>query len=205
MTDTQLHNKLIRVAKSSVQSDGHIAPFKNQLERYAFGDIPSGELLVVSEHSTDLNVPISEDLPLVLRQSTIEKVKIDHAIPLLELCCLPEWIRNHPLAFDSYSDSDSIIILADVLDIHSNNIIVIIRHDQQKRELVVNELTSVYGKRNLCNFLESTFDAHKNFYVNNRTGGWITGNRLQLPERVTRHLFSQCNTIEEAVQVNDLH
>ncbi len=65
---------------------------------------------------------------------------------------------------------------------------------QMKKEyqnLELNEIASIYGKKNLAYLIENTFAAGKKIFVNERTGNWLQLAGLPLPELVTNYLSNE--------------
>ena len=188
------------LAPHIVSDDGSIAPFEKQLETYAFGDMPSGDMFVVAGSAVEAGVPEAGDLPILMRQKTMRKVQAAHDISLAEMRNLPDWLRGHPLAMESITEKDGLVVVADARDVHGNDIVVALHLEKEYRQLLLNEIASVYGKRDLAYLVENTVALGKRVYLNERTGGWIRRTGLQLPERIANRLHEQYSAPREHPQ-----
>lgn len=128
------------------------------------------------------------DMPLMMKQRTLRKIAYDHEISLGQLRDLPNWIRDHPLALDSLTDEGSIVVVADARDKDGLPIVIAVRIEREYEAMVVDEVTSVYGKRNLAYLVENTVNAGLGVYANDRTERWLSSMRLPLPQSIATHL-----------------
>ena len=126
-----------------------------------------------------------------MKQSIIKKISVDHELSLGELKQLPNWLHEYPLALEPLSDIDSPLLIADAKDLHGNDILIALHLEKEYRQIQINEISSIYGKKNLAYLIENTFAAGKNIYVNERTGNWLQHSGLPLPERIVNHLSDE--------------
>ena len=140
---------------------------------------------------TNAGIKECADLPIVMKQSIIKKISVDHELSLGELKQLPNWLHEYPLALEPLSDIDSPLLIADAKDLHGNDILIALHLEKEYRQIQINEISSIYGKKNLAYLIENTFAAGKNIYVNERTGNWLQHSGLPLPERIVNHLSDE--------------
>lgn len=176
--------------------DGRTLGFAEQLDEYAYGTMPSGSMFLVAESSLLAGVTECPDLPILMRKSVVDKVACEHEIPLREMAELPNWLRSYPLAMESITQPNSIVIITSDFDSHGNEILVALHLNQERRGLEINEVASIYGKRNLAYLIENTIRAGKCVFINKRTGDWYRRAGLPLPERVASHLSAQIEAFE---------
>lgn len=179
------------LSKSAYTKDGVLRSFNDQLNDYAFEEMPSGDMFIISESSKSAGIKECADLPIVMKQSIIKKISVDHELSLGELKQLPNWLHEYPLALESLSDIDSLLLIADAKDLHGNDILIALHLEKEYRQIQINEISSIYGKKNLAYLIENTFAARKNIYVNKRTGNWLQHSGLPLPERIVNHLSNE--------------
>lgn len=179
------------LSKSAYTKDGVLRSFNEQLNDYAFEEMPSGDMFIISESSKSAGIEECADLPIVMKQSIIKKISVDHELSLGELKQLPNWLHEYPLALESLSDIDSLLLIADAKDLHGNDILIALHLEKEYRQIQINEISSIYGKKNLAYLIENTFAAGKNIYVNERTGNWLQHSGLPLPERIVNHLSNE--------------
>lgn len=187
-----LDDRLERLARGAFDSQGNLKPFDEQLFVYAMEEMPSGDMFIVAGSSHDAGIDEVDDLPIIMRQKTVEKIKYIHDLSLGELSRLPIWLKEHPLAMDSLTDEHSLVIIADAKDKVGNDIVIALQLQKEsgsKGYLIdVNEIASVYGKENLQYMIENTIRAGLEVYPNERTAEWSLRTRLQLPEPVFNRL-----------------
>lgn len=179
------------IATNLYRQDGKIKSFEEQLHDYAYDEMPSGSMFVVAESSKDAGIEECVDLPIVMKQSIVQKVTVAHDLTLAELKNLPVWLKDYPLALESLSDINSIVLIADAKDVHGNDILIALHLEKEYQNLELNEIASIYGKKNLAYLIENTFAAGKNVYVNERTGNWLQLAGLPLPELVANYLSNE--------------
>lgn len=178
------------LAPHIISKDGSIMPFEDQVESFAFGELPSGDMLVVAGDAAEAGIPEAGNLPILMKQKVVRKVQADHSISLGELKKVPDWLRNHPLALESITETNALVVIADALDVHRNHIIVALHLEKDHRQAIVNEIASIYGKRDLEYLIENTDALGKAVFLNERTGDWIRRTGLPLPERIANRLHN---------------
>lgn len=193
----KLVNENQLLSKSAYEKDGTFRSFNEQLKDYAFQEMPSGDMFIVAESSKEAGVEECADLPIVMRQSIIKKITVAHDFSIAELQQLPTWLKEYPLAMESLSDIDSLVLIADAKDVHGNDVLIALHLEKEYRQLQINEISSIYGKRNLSYLIENTYAAGKNIYVNERTGEWLQHSGLPLPERIVNHLSKEIIALKE--------
>lgn len=183
------------LAPHIVSQDGAALSFREQVELFALGDMPSGDMLIVTVDGSELGLPEVGQMPVTMRQKTVRKIREEHEISLNELSLLPEWLKGHPLAMESITEPDSIVVVADAVDVYGNDIVIAIHLGLSYQGVEVDEVSSAYGKRSLAYLIENTYDLGKKIYPNQRTGDWILRSGLQLPEQIANRLCINYSTI----------
>lgn len=85
-----------------------------------------------------------------MRQSTLKKVQIDHALDLHVVATLPTLLENHPLAMESITRSQCLVVVTEATDAEGREVVVAPHLDKEARDIQVNEVASMYGKRDLA-------------------------------------------------------
>ena len=201
LTNEQL-SSIKNLAKWVLLNDGTLKSFKEQLEDYHVGEMPSGSMFVIASSSRELGVPNANTQPRMMEQSTIRKIREDHDIDFDMAKLLPEMISGHVLGFDSLTHPDSVILVTSYKDKSDQDIIVAIHLNKEHNRSMINEVPSVYGKRELAYLLENTYKAGLEFYVNGNTNEWLTHAGLQLPEGLTTRLLNNNTIKHEGFDVN---
>ena len=191
MKQNRSKNPYRAIASNLYHHDGKIKSFEEQLNDYVYNEMPSGSMFVVAESSQKAGVKECADLPIVMRQSIVQKITVAHDLSLADLRNLPTWLKDYPLALESLSDINSIVLITDAKDIHGNEILIALHLEKEYQNLELNEISSIYGKKNLAYLIENTFAAGKSIYVNERTGNWLQLAGLPLPELVANYLSNE--------------
>ena len=192
-----------KIAASAVGEDGRLLSFEEQLDNYNLGILSQQEYLVLALRSALLNVPLDDmysDYPLVMKPTTFAKVENKHFLSRERLIELPQWIDDHVIAFDSIGIENGVVILTNETDLNDCEIIIPVHYDKSHSAVEINEVTSVYGKRNLESLLTRTFEKNLTFYVTDNTKEWLATTRLQLPVELTTLLLDKSSVRESESQ-----
>ena len=196
--DSRVLDNLRQAAPSAFLPDGELRPFDEQVVSYEMGEIDPSELLVVSARAHTTGLPQIEDLPVTIDQSTLEKVKVQHGLRPSDVKHLRHWIASHPLAMDSMTMEGALVVVADATDGRGRHIVIPIHVSKEVgdvgHELVVDDVASVYGKRNLEYIIGNTASLGLTLWVNERTKGWTSRAGLQLPPLASSLLRSEYTT-----------
>ncbi len=153
--------------------------------------LPSGVLLVLSKDNLNLNYGKVKNIPIIISQGTIKKIyKEKHNISLQLLKKLDNEIRNSVMVIDSLTIPGSKVVVLEKLHNNCNPILVIIKQEKSGENLIVNEVKSVYDKREFQNFLNLSYKLNKKIYKNKKTKQWLLRNGFQLPTRFAKSLVS---------------
>ena len=176
-----------------VQDNGQLKPFSEQLLEYEYGVYPNYLPFVISNTSMQLNEAAIMPYPIVIKQSTVEHIKNKHEIQNISIMRIERMIKNNVLMMESRRSKDSLVIVTDCIDKEDHPIVIIMRKGFSCGDVPVNQITSMYGKRDMEKFLEATFLDGCEFYPNEKTERWLTSQGLQLPPDVTAALSYHYN------------
>lgn len=194
MDEKRIEN-LRRLAKSSVSEDGRVKPFAEQVRDYAFGNLPTNEFLVVADDASAFHLAGVGSEAVLISQKNIEKVRLEHSIGLDSLVDLPAWLEEHPFSMDSISIRSALVVFAGAKDVHGNEIIVALHLDRPKGqrgfEVLVDEVSSVYGKENAAFFISNSARAGAKLYVNEKTRGWSSRAGVRFPELAASLVYNE--------------
>lgn len=139
--------------------------YKEQLLRYEFKILDNTKPILINRNSKKLEYANINDNPLVIEPKIIEKIKNKHNLNLEFLIKLDELIDNSVFAFDSIQHDTSKIFVLNEKN-NDNQIIFIVRENKEMKNILVNEVTSVYDKEKLQNLINITCNQGKNVYIN---------------------------------------
>ena len=166
--------------KQLLDENGNLKSWEKQLLEYEYGLIDDTFLIVHSD-SKKLAYTGIDDLPITIKPSVIRKLKIKHNIPVSVLVNADTMLENTLLGVESKDRDDSIVFLLDKFNNEQYPIIAVIRKNQGKGYLEVNEVTSIYDKKNFENYLNNAIEQNKKVWINPDKKREVASRGLQLP------------------------
>jgi hypothetical protein len=154
--------------------------FQEQLDMYLHGQLKTNVMLSLTNDATKLNVPTATAKPLIIKQSTLLKIWNKHSLPIEYLIELPKLIKNHPLAMQSVTQNNSIVVCLNLKNNNKDNIIAPINLSKTYNLIEVSEVSSVHA-RDIQILINKTISGNKEIYLNEKTKSWLASNGLQLP------------------------
>ena len=156
-----------KIAPNSLDEEGKLKSWEIQLLDYEYNIRNAREPLVVNNNSKKLLFSGIDDKPILINTSTIEKIKKVHNLDLKFLINLKGLINNPLFAIDSIQHSDSKLYVTNKKNKEGLPIIFVIRKDKNIAETYkVNEIASVYDKKNLQNLINKTIENGGKIYLN---------------------------------------
>lgn len=166
--------------KQLLDENGNLKTWEKQLLEYEYGLIDDTFLIVHSD-SKKLAYTGIDDLPITIKPSVIRKLKIKHNIPVSVLVNADTMLENTLLGVESKDRDDSIVFLLDKFNNEQYPIIAVIRKNQGKCYLEVNEVASIYDKKNFENYLNNAIEQNKKVWINPDKKREVASRGLQLP------------------------
>lgn len=166
--------------KQLLDENGNLKSWEKQLLEYEYGLIDDTFLIVHSD-SKKLAYTGIDDLPITIKPSVIRKLKIKHNIPVSVLVNADTMLENTLLGVESKNRDDSIVFLLDKFNNEQYPIIAVIRKNQGKGYLEVNEVASIYDKKNFENYLNNAIEQNKKVWINPDKKREVASRGLQLP------------------------
>ncbi len=183
-----VNSELIKkINKNIVHENGTIDSFDKQLIQLMSGVFDTKFPLVISDTSNALSyiADFKAENPLIINSSTVIKLREKHDLGYEFVSECEKYLRESVLAFDSIQHNTSKVILLQELDDDGFPMIAICREDKTIGEgLYINEVTSIYEKKNLESLIIRTYQEDKVFYKNEKTEQYIQSIGLQLPQGV---------------------
>ena len=166
--------------KQLLDENGNLKSWEKQLLEYEYGLIDDTFLIVHSD-SKKLAYTGIDDSPITIKPSVIRKLKIKHNIPVSVLVNADTMLENTLLGVESKDRDDSIVFLLDKFNSDQYPIIAVIRKNQGKGYLEVNEVASIYDKKNFENYLNNAIEQNKKVWINPDKKREVASRGLQLP------------------------
>lgn len=169
-----------------IVKNGRIQSFAQQLIDYLENRYDNTYPMIISdkirglEYITDIN---SNKL-LTMNTSTLKKIKKVHSnISCSFISEIEDMLKKSVIGFTSKKFDSTKIIVLDEKDGENNQIIVALRTDKVLATTEVNEITSIYEKNKLFNYMCECFESGKTFYCNKKTKHFIKSYEgFQLPK-----------------------
>ena len=202
MATSQKIDAIRALAHGAYDERGELRPLRDQIGSYFMKDMPTSDMFVVAESSSELGIPNGLDAPLMMTQNTFNKITEVHEIEPSLVADIAHQIQVHVLAMESITRPNSTVLVLDAKDKDGKDIIAAV-HCRVKKDIAeIDEIASVYGKEHLAFLIENTEAAGKKIFVNERTGDWVSRTGLPLPERTFNHLSKLLYDFEVAKRIN---
>ena len=190
--------------KQLLDENGNLKTWEKQLLEYEYGLIDDTFLIVHSD-SKKLAYTGIDDLPITIKPSVIRKLKIKHNIPVSVLVNADTMLENTLLGVESKDRDDSIVFLLDKFNNDQYPIIAVIRKNQGKGYLEVNEVASIYDKKNFENYLNNAITQNKKVWINPDKKREVASRGLQLPlDILSPYTDNISSAIQKQVEKNEL-
>lgn len=190
--------------KQLLDENGKLKTWEKQLLEYEYGLIDDTFLIVHSD-SKKLAYTGIDDLPITIKPSVIRKLKIKHNIPVSVLVNANTMLENTLLGVESKDRDDSIVFLLDKFNSDQYPIIAVIRKNQGKGYLEVNEVASIYDKKNFENYLNNAITQNKKVWINPDKKREVASRGLQLPlDILSPYTYDIPSVVHNQVEKNEL-
>lgn len=176
----------MRLNKTIVHEDGTVDSIEEQLINLEKGNFDPTMPLIVAKDSKCLNCfETNVDKPITMRVSTAFKIKKRHQLDFSFIAKCLNSLDQAVLVFDSLTQPTSRVILLDLVNEETGNpYVVICRTDKVMSSVEVNEITSIYDKKNFDSFLDRTYHNNCKFYKNKKKRAIFHLDRLQWPREL---------------------
>ena len=197
-----------KINKNLIQEDGSIDNFQTQIIDLLSGNFDVTKPMIIDDNSKcmDYVLKIDKSYPMVMMVSTFIKLQNKHQLTLRMIQRVEKIIKESSLCFESLTEDESVVFLTEELhSLSGDPFIVTCRFEKKAGVVSVNEITSMYDKRSIENFISSTFNSEKTFYKRKKIEHTSILNRLQLPQELTYALsnnYDKC-AFRKSQVVND--
>lgn len=163
--------EIIKIAEKVKQNEKETHDFSESFRKYTNGELRESDILLLGETPYSLQISGAKALPLNITQLTLknamnpENVVMKHHTSGHDLDSdtiikLPELLRE-PVLIIQDKDSKNLTAVLDAKDKQDRNIICRITLDKQESQYTVNRLSSMYGKRELADYLSRAFSENR--------------------------------------------
>lgn len=180
--DKSLLDAIRRVNASVINDDGSIKTFKEQLLEFEYGYFNATMPFVVLPDSAPLSQAQVGDHPIIMRPSTLRKLKDKHDMDYADIAELAGMICNdNVLMLDSYTQPHSLCMYLGATGSHDAPLFAAFNLDKKRNTFDVNELATVYERENVGFTIMKTWDKGLRLFPNEKTEGWLHALGLRLP------------------------
>lgn len=186
---------LRKINKNVINDNGTITSFDKQLIQLMSGVYDTSYPMIINVKTDCLKYvnDLNEDNILIMRPSTAIKIREKHDIGYEFVSNTYDMLKNSVLAFSSPKENheSSIVCVLDEVDDEDEPIIAILRKDKKinSEYITVNEVTSIYDRNNLINYINKSYNKNCVFYTNEKTKQYFKPNFTQLEEGLKNALF----------------
>lgn len=159
---------------------------RNQAENEAFmqqitdlfdGKLRTDDVLKVGTTPYSMRIVGAKAVPLIISQSTVRNSESSekrvrhhtegHDIPKETLIGIPDALRN-PVFVMKGNRKDSFVIISDTTDQANNNLLFALTLDVRGQKGTVNRIDSIYGKKNMLNYIQKAIAADSILAMNTK-------------------------------------
>lgn len=158
--------------------------FNSQLEQWLKGE-HKGEYFELGNTPEILKKHGAKNLPIIMSEQVLVKITGEkHAISIDNIATLPQQIRKPILLFKGSIDN-SFVVVTEMKDKSGNEVVCAIHLNKYQQRFRVNRIASLYGKKNIVDYVLSNIDNGNLLDADIRKAPvWFTNRGLQLPKLV---------------------
>lgn len=161
--------------------------YLDQIDKFYSGKLKSYQIIKVGNTPDFLQKLGAQSLPIVIKQGTLAKCirepkgsRSAHSLDRKMIEALPDQIRNPIIAVEEKQRS-SFALISDYRDKNGNNMLIALKMDATVQNMVVNEVASFYGRKNLEIYLNKHKTSEIHVIDNNKVKQLTSLLGLQLP------------------------
>jgi len=126
----------------------------------------------------------AQNLPIVMNQSVMAKITGgSHAIALDVIKEIPNAMAAPVMIFKSNTVKNAFVVITEFVDKEGMDVVIALHLNKFHNENRINRIASVYGKKNLQNFIETQSEIGNLKYIDkNKSQAWSIRRGLQLPK-----------------------
>ena len=141
------------------------------------------KLLVVGKIPPVMKVLGIADKPIEVEQATLDKMvrenplypndRQGHGLSVDDIYAIPDQLADPVMVFKSRTRDDSYVFFTERKDIEDRSILIPLAVNRRMGRIVINEITSMYGRNNEIDYVKSNLDENNLIYLDKeRSGKW---------------------------------
>lgn len=172
-------------------NDEETKRFKQQVDEWQADKSNVAKLITVGKIPPVMKVLGLPDNPIEIQHSTLAKAMRPmpqgypneaqgHALTLDDIYSIPEQLADPVMVFKSRTRNDSYVFFTERKDGNNHSILIPMAVNKHKGKIVINEITSMYGKDNESDFVKKNIDEDNLIYVDKkRSTEWERSSHVQ--------------------------
>lgn len=176
------------------------AEFSKTIDDFLDGKINPYAQIFVCKTTKPMMACGAQDLDVIINQSTLRKIMSDdkrkykhsHNLDESIIKAIPAELSN-PIMILNGSEAPSIVLISNLTDENNQNIIISCKLNSAKSIYEVNEITSVYPKNNIANYINTQLNNHN-----------LLGCNKKRANRLLKSLGLQSSEVEASIDYTDI-
>lgn len=164
--------------------------FKEQIDDWKNDNSNIAKLVTVGQIPPVMKVLGIADKPIQVQYSTLNKMirdepiypddKQGHQLSIGDIYAIPAQLADPVMVFKSRTRTDSYVFFTERKDFKNRSILIPLAVNKQKGRIVINEITSMYGKDNEIDFVKKNIDEDNLIYADKkRSLDWELSSQVQ--------------------------
>ena len=194
----------IKWSDQLLDEDGNLKTWEKQLLEYEYGLIDDTPL-VLQENSKDLSYADVDNLPITMNTSTLRKLKSKHNIDGKTIIDSARLLKKTVLGIQSKSFDSSLVFLLDYKSDRGYLMTMILRENKKLGSYEVNEITSIYDRKNFESMFIQSVDDNKKVWLNPEKIKEITSQDLQfVPDSLSLYTNNISGVVQNQEEIKGL-
>lgn len=175
--------------------------FHAQIDEWQKDNINIAKLVTVGKIPPVMKILNIDDNPIEIQYSTLNKIVRDnplypndeqgHKLSIDDIYAIPSQLADPVMVFKSRTRSDSFVFFTERKDRENRSILIPLAVNKKKGRIIINEITSMYGRNNEIDFVKSNIDENNLIYADKkRSLDWERSSQVQfLTQRFSNPSF----------------
>lgn len=200
LPDKQIQDNNSKRIKSTEKVLQNEKNFSQTIDDFLDGKINPYAQIFVCKTTNAMIACGAQDLDIIINQSTLRKIMSNdkskyrhpHNIDENTIKSIPKELDN-PIMILQGSEPSSIVLVSNLTDKNNQNIIISCKLNSEKSIYEVNEITSVYPKNNIANYINIQLNKHN-----------LIGCNKKIANRLLKSLGLQSSEVEASIDYTDI-
>lgn len=166
--------------------------YTRQIAEWQKNNINVAKLIEVGQIPPIMKVLGIADKPIEVQYSTLNKIireesiypndKQGHNLSIDDIYAIPSQLADPVMVFKSRTRNDSYVFFTERKDSEDRSILIPLAVNKKKGKIIINEITSMYGRNNEIEFVKTNIEDENLIYVDKkRSLDWELSSQVQFP------------------------